>query len=36
MRSAVDILAGTPGVNLVALFGAEHGVRGAHAGKDIQ
>jgi len=33
MRSAVDILATTPGVNLVALFGAEHGVRGAHQGR---
>ncbi|MFN2337136.1 MAG: family 10 glycosylhydrolase, partial [Bacteroidales bacterium] len=33
MRSAVDILAGTPGVNLVALFGAEHGVRGALHGR---
>ncbi len=33
MRSAVDILAGTPGVNLVALFGAEHGVRGAMHGR---
>jgi uncharacterized protein YbbC (DUF1343 family)/uncharacterized lipoprotein YddW (UPF0748 family) len=33
MRSAVDILATTPGVNLVALFGAEHGVRGAQHGR---
>jgi uncharacterized protein YbbC (DUF1343 family)/uncharacterized lipoprotein YddW (UPF0748 family) len=33
MRSTIDILAGTPGVNLVALFGAEHGVRGALQGK---
>jgi uncharacterized protein YbbC (DUF1343 family)/uncharacterized lipoprotein YddW (UPF0748 family) len=31
-RSSIDILAGTPGVNLVALFGAEHGVRGAQQG----
>lgn len=33
MRSTVDILATTPGVNLVALFGAEHGVRGAQHGR---
>lgn len=33
MRSTVDILAATPGVNLVALFGAEHGVRGAQHGR---
>ena len=33
MRSTVDILAGTPGVNLVALFGAEHGIRGALHGR---
>lgn len=33
MRSTVDILATTPGVNLVALFGAEHGVRGALHGR---
>jgi uncharacterized protein YbbC (DUF1343 family) len=33
MRSSIDILAGTPGVNLVALFGAEHGVRGALQGR---
>ncbi len=33
LRSTVDILAGTPGVNLVALFGAEHGVRGALQGR---
>lgn len=36
LRSTIDILAGTPGVNLVALFGAEHGVRGALQGKIIQ
>ena len=36
LRSSIDILAGTPGVNLVALFGAEHGVRGALQGKIIQ
>lgn len=35
MRSSIDILAETPGVNLVALFGAEHGVRGAMEGKII-
>lgn len=33
MRSTVDILATTTGVNLVALFGAEHGVRGAQQGR---
>ena len=33
LRSDIDILAGTPGVNLVALFGAEHGVRGAKQGR---
>ncbi len=36
MRSSIDILAGTPGVKLVALFGAEHGVRGALQGRIIQ
>jgi uncharacterized protein YbbC (DUF1343 family)/uncharacterized lipoprotein YddW (UPF0748 family) len=36
MRSSIDILAGTPGVKLVALFGAEHGVRGAKQGRIIQ
>ena len=33
LTSTIDILANTPGVNLVALFGAEHGVRGAKQGK---
>ncbi len=33
MRSTIDILATTPGVRLVALFGAEHGVRGAQQGR---
>lgn len=33
MRSDVDVLANTPGVNLTALFGAEHGIRGAKQGK---
>lgn len=33
LRSSIDILAGTDGVNLVALFGAEHGVRGAKQGR---
>ena len=33
LRSSIDILASTPGVNLVALFGAEHGVRGARQGR---
>lgn len=36
LRSSIDILAGTPGVNLVALFGAEHGVRGAQQGRIMQ
>ena len=36
MRSSIDILAGTPGINLVALFGAEHGVRGAQQGRIMQ
>lgn len=33
LRSSIDILAGTAGVNLVALFAAEHGVRGAVQGR---
>ena len=34
--STVDILANAPGVNLVALFGPEHGVRGSeHAGDHV-
>jgi len=36
LRSDIDILANTPGVNLVALFGTEHGVRGAKQGKIFQ
>jgi uncharacterized protein YbbC (DUF1343 family) len=36
MRSSIDILANTPGINLTALFGAEHGVRGAKQGRIIQ
>jgi uncharacterized protein YbbC (DUF1343 family)/uncharacterized lipoprotein YddW (UPF0748 family) len=36
LRSSIDILAGTDGVSLVALFGAEHGVRGALQGRIIQ
>jgi uncharacterized protein YbbC (DUF1343 family)/uncharacterized lipoprotein YddW (UPF0748 family) len=36
MRSTIDILAETPGVKLTALFGAEHGVRGALQGRIIQ
>lgn len=36
LRSTVDILASHPGVNLVALFGAEHGIRGARQGKIIR
>jgi uncharacterized protein YbbC (DUF1343 family)/uncharacterized lipoprotein YddW (UPF0748 family) len=36
MRSSIDILANIPGINLVALFGAEHGVRGALQGRIIQ
>lgn len=36
LRSAVDILYGAPNVNLVALFGPEHGVRGdAYAGDHV-
>jgi uncharacterized protein YbbC (DUF1343 family)/uncharacterized lipoprotein YddW (UPF0748 family) len=35
LRSSIDMLAGTEGVNLVALFGAEHGVRGAKQGRII-
>lgn len=35
LRSTVDILAGAPGVKLVALFGPEHGVRGEFAAGDI-
>jgi uncharacterized protein YbbC (DUF1343 family) len=34
LRSTVDILAGAPGVKLVALFGPEHGVRGEFAAGD--
>ncbi len=33
-QSTVDILKSAPGVNLVALFGPEHGVRGDHAAGD--
>ncbi len=36
MRSDIDLLAATPGVTLTALFGAEHGVRGAEQGKIFQ
>lgn len=37
MRSAIDLLAGTPGVKLAALFGPEHGVRGAvQAGDSVE
>ena len=36
LRSSIDILAGTDGVNLVALFGAEHGVRGATQGRTFE
>jgi uncharacterized protein YbbC (DUF1343 family) len=35
LRSTVDILAGAPGVKLVALFGPEHGVRGEFAAGDV-
>src|SRR5659263_235198 len=36
LRSTVDILMEAPHVNLVALFGPEHGVRGdAHAGDKV-
>jgi len=33
LRSSIDILASAEGVELVALFGAEHGVRGARQGR---
>ncbi len=33
LKSDIDILAGLPEVNLIALFGAEHGVRGAKQGR---
>jgi len=37
MRSAIDLLAAAPGVKLVALFGPEHGVRGAaQAGESVE
>ena len=32
-RSTIDVLAGAPGVTLVALFGPEHGIRGAADGR---
>ena len=36
LNSTVDILAAAPGVELVALFGPEHGVRGSeHAGEKV-
>ena len=36
LRSTIDILHEAPNVNLVALYGPEHGVRGdVHAGQDI-
>lgn len=34
LRSTIDILAAAPGVELVALFGPEHGVRGNYAAGD--
>ncbi len=37
MRSAIDLLAGAPGIKLAALFAPEHGVRGAaQAGDSIE
>lgn len=37
LKSSIDILFEAPNVNLVALFGPEHGVRGdAHAGDKVQ
>lgn len=36
LQSDIDLLANIPDVNLVALFGAEHGVRGAKQGKILQ
>jgi uncharacterized protein YbbC (DUF1343 family) len=35
LQSTVDILKSAPGINLVALFGPEHGVRGDHAAGDM-
>jgi uncharacterized protein YbbC (DUF1343 family) len=34
LKSTIDILNGSPNVNLVALFGPEHGVRGNYAAGD--
>lgn len=37
LNSTIDVLNSAPGVELVALFGPEHGVRGnAHAGEHIE
>ena len=37
LRSTIDLLYEAPGVELVALFGPEHGVRGnMHAGDHVQ
>jgi uncharacterized protein YbbC (DUF1343 family) len=36
LNSTVDLLAARPDINLVALFGAEHGIRGARQGKIFQ
>jgi len=36
LKSSIDVLANTEGVELAALFGAEHGVRGAKQGKIVQ
>ena len=36
LKSSIDVLANAEGVELAALFGAEHGVRGAKQGKIIQ
>ena len=37
LNSTIDVLHSAPGVELVALFGPEHGVRGnAHAGEHVE
>ena len=37
LNSTIDVLSSAPGVELVALFGPEHGVRGnAHAGEHVE
>jgi len=36
LKSSVDVLAAAPDVNLIALFGPEHGVRGAKQGRILE